>query len=143
MRYPVVNVYILAGSGADTPTGMFVLEDDASKQTKAYKRTFLEPMTKNRLSLSLVLAALNRLTTRCEVHLYTDSLHVESAFSNGWLNDWRQQAWKNAKGKPVANADLWKEVYGYMGKHVLSVQFSNSNSMYAWMKEQMKNVADR
>ncbi len=146
MQLPIKNIYIysaMRGLKDDAPVCLYVIEDDVTKESKAYRRKFDAPMTGNQLALSAALAALNRLERRSEVHLYTDSIYLVGPVRNGWLKDWKRNGWKNAKEKPVANRELWKQIYAFTERHVLSVEHNESSSVYMWMKWRMEDVDNR
>ncbi len=68
-----------------------------------------EPATTNqRMELSAVLEALRVLGGRVEV--VSDSTYVVNAFRDRWWAGWRARGWRNTKGQPVANQDLWKDL---------------------------------
>lgn len=58
--------------------------------------------------------ALNR---PCMVDVYTRSEYVVEPFRNGWIGNWEKHGWKNAKGKEVRNAELWKELRKVTAPH--------------------------
>lgn len=45
-----------------------------------------------------------------KVTLYTDSAYIVNCFKDGWYYNWESNGWKNAKGQPVANKELWEEL---------------------------------
>lgn len=146
MELRIINIYIysrIRGSKTETPKCIFVIEDDMTKVSKAYKRSFHEAMTGNRLSLAAVIAAVGRLSRPCEVHLHTDSRYVSGAFEEDRVSTWQKQGWINAKGAPVSHMDLWQQVYQAMERHMILAQYDTSSSVYLWMEERMKHVADR
>ena len=54
------------------------------------------------------LKALKR--TDIPVVVYSDSAYVCNCIKNRWYVNWMKNGWRNAKGKEVANQDLWKEL---------------------------------
>ncbi len=66
--------------------------------------------TNNRMELTAAIEALRRLKKPCSVRLYSDSAYLVSAFSKGWLVNWKRNGWKNASRDPVSNQDLWQEL---------------------------------
>ena len=69
-----------------------------------------EPLTtNNRMELTAVIRALEALTRRSEVDVYTDSQYVQKGISE-WLPSWKKRGWKTADKKPVKNVDLWKRL---------------------------------
>ena len=45
-----------------------------------------------------------------EVLVYTDSAYLYNAFTQGWIENWEKNGWKNAKKESVKNQDLWKSI---------------------------------
>lgn len=73
--------------------------------------------TNNRMELTAALKALQILNEPCIVKLHTDSQYLKRAFTDGWIARWRSNGWKNAKGEPVKNQDIWRELWDEAGKH--------------------------
>ncbi len=65
--------------------------------------------TNNRMELTAAIRALEALTRRCEVSLYTDSQYVRQGITT-WLADWKRRDWRRADRKPVKNQDLWQQL---------------------------------
>ena len=38
----------------------------------------------------------------------SDSTYVVKCFHDNWYDGWQRRNWKNSKGQPVANRDLWE-----------------------------------
>lgn len=73
--------------------------------------------TNNRMEIFAVIAGLRCLKESCEVRIYSDSAYTVNAFNEGWIYGWMKNGWKKADGKPVANAELWSELYSETKKH--------------------------
>ena len=66
-----------------------------------------EPATTNqRMELQAVLEAVPPLDGVLDV--VTDSTYVANCFRDKWCVGWQRRGWRNSKGKPVANRDLWE-----------------------------------
>ena len=65
--------------------------------------------TNNRMELTAVIRALQRLKRPCHVELYTDSKYVIDGITK-WVFGWQKKGWKTAAKKPVLNEDLWREL---------------------------------
>ena len=66
-----------------------------------------EPLTtNNRMELTAAIQALESLTRRSAVHLYTDSVYLRRGITE-WVLVWKQNGWKTRDKKPVKNVDLW------------------------------------
>jgi len=69
-----------------------------------------EPHTTNqRMELTAVVRALSAVRTG-EVVVRSDSQYVVRCFRESWYARWRANGFRNAKGDPVANRDLWEEL---------------------------------
>src|SRR5699024_10190959 len=64
-------------------------------------------MTESRAVIEC-LKALKR--TDIPVVVYSDSAYVCNCIKDRWYVGWMRNGWRNAKGKEVANQDLWKEL---------------------------------
>lgn len=62
--------------------------------------------------------------------IYSDSMYCVKGY-NEWIVGWLRNNWKNSKGNPVANQDLWKRVAQL---RVLSL-----NVKLEWIKGHSKN----
>jgi ribonuclease HI len=76
--------------------------------------------TNNRMELTAAVRGLEALKRSCKVQLTTDSEYVQKAFTEGWLARWQRNGWKTASKKPVANADLWRELVRLTQLHDVS-----------------------
>jgi ribonuclease HI len=65
--------------------------------------------TNNRMELMAAISALEAMTRRCEVDLYTDSRYVMDGITK-WVHGWKKNGWKTADKKPVKNVDLWQRL---------------------------------
>lgn len=65
--------------------------------------------TNNRMELMAAIAALEALSTPCEVTLHTDSQYVQKGVGE-WMPNWIRRGWKTAAGQPVKNQDLWERL---------------------------------
>jgi ribonuclease HI len=80
--------------------------------------------TNNRMELTAAIRALEALTERCGVDLYTDSVYVKDGITK-WLDGWRARGWKTAAKKPVKNQDLWE---------ILAEQAAGHDINWHWVK---------
>ncbi|MCL6626213.1 ribonuclease HI [Alicyclobacillus shizuokensis] len=77
--------------------------------------------TNQRMELTAVCEALERLHYPCQVMLYSDSAYVVNCIRQRWYVNWRRNGWRNSKGEPVQNRDLWERLLGLLETH--QVQF--------------------
>lgn len=92
------------------------------------KIVYHERTTENALALELLRDALSILTKTCSVRVNTECKHILNATQNHWLPQWRKNDWINAKGKPVANKELWQQVSDLMDHHY--VEFASGYHSY-------------
>lgn len=75
------------------------------------------PTTNNRMELTAVIEALSILKEPCNVKVYSDSAYIVNCFQQNWTRGWIRNGWKNSKGQPVENQDLWKRLLQLMETH--------------------------
>ena len=80
--------------------------------------------TNNRMEMTSVIKALSALKSPCNVTVYLDSMYVKNGITM-WINGWKKSNWKNSKGQPVKNMDLWLELDNIISKsgHVIKWQW--------------------
>ena len=78
---------------------------------------FESETTNNRMELMAVIMGLKKLKENVEIDIYSDSAYVINAFTQGWIENWILNNWKNAQKKPVSNDDLWKELLTLITPH--------------------------
>lgn len=83
--------------------------------------------TNNRMELKAAIEALNALSERCVVQLYTDSNYVRQGIVS-WLPNWKKRNWKTADRKPVKNADLWQALEDAAARHQVSWHWVKGHS---------------
>jgi ribonuclease HI len=58
------------------------------------------------MEVTAVLQALGAISGH--VHVVSDSTYVVNCFNQRWWAGWRARGWRNSRGEPVANQDLWR-----------------------------------
>ena len=80
-----------------------------------------EPLTtNNKMELTAAIEALDKLKVPCEVDLYSDSAYLINGFNEGWVNNWMLNGFRNAKKKPVENAELWQKLIELISIHKIT-----------------------
>lgn len=72
--------------------------------------------TNNRMEMMAVIKALEALSKRSNIKLYTDSKYVLQGVTE-WMDGWKAKNWKTASKKPVKNKDLWQEIDTLVQQH--------------------------
>ena len=68
--------------------------------------------TNNRMEITAAVMAFRALKEPCQVDIYTDSEYLKKGITE-WIENWKELGWRRGspgKTKPLANADLWKEL---------------------------------
>ena len=68
--------------------------------------------TNNRMEITAAVRAFRALKEPCKVDIYTDSEYLKKGITE-WIQNWKKLGWRRGspgKTKPLANADLWKEL---------------------------------
>ena len=72
--------------------------------------------TNNQMELLAAIKALESLKEPCKIDLFTDSKYVKNGITQ-WIINWKTNGFKNAKKKPVLNAELWIRLDTLVSKH--------------------------
>jgi len=95
-------------------------------------------ITQNQLALVTMYRAFEELKKPCEVTVYTDSMYLRSNFVQN-LGNWTLNSWMNAKGEPVANGELWRQLEKITASHAVrfgtSYMFPSRTSMTRKLEE--------
>ncbi|WP_298138201.1 ribonuclease HI [Acidiferrobacter sp.] len=83
--------------------------------------------TNNRMELQAAIAALKALKRPCEVEIVTDSQYVRQGITE-WLAQWKRRGWLTAGRRPVANADLWRELDAAASGHTVHWRWVKGHS---------------
>ena len=71
-----------------------------------YESGYAERTTNQRMEVTAVLQALSAMPG--QVRVVSDSTYVVNCFKHRWWAGWRARGWRNSRGEPVANQDLWR-----------------------------------
>jgi ribonuclease HI len=79
--------------------------------------------TNQRMELLAVIEAL-RDNPDDPLEIVSDSNYVVKCFEEKWHVGWLRRGWKNSQGKPVANRDLWEDLFALTLDSPREISFS-------------------
>lgn len=93
-----------------------------------------EDTTKNKVELQILIAALRRIREKgLHLIIYIDSAYVSGTIGQGWVQQWKDQGWKTARGEPVKNAAEWEELEKLAAGQDLEFKIGESHQYREWM----------
>ena len=66
--------------------------------------------TNNQMELTATIKALEYISTKDKIQIYTDSKYVKQGITE-WITKWKINGWKTSKKEDVKNKDLWIKLY--------------------------------
>ena len=101
--------------------GAILVKGEIEKRlTKGFFNT-----TNNRMELLAAIVALEALTKKCSVNLYSDSKYLIDGMTKGWAKSWKNNNWIKSDKKKALNTDLWERLLTLDEKHDIE---------YIWVK---------
>ena len=88
----------------------------------------------NRMHIFGAAAGLRELKRPVRVHVYTVSDYLKDGASS-WVEGWRARGWRTREGRPVAHADLWRDLDGLLDPHEVHWHVASRTSMPPEMEE--------
>ena len=85
--------------------------------------------TNNQMELTATIKALEYISTKDKIQIYTDSKYVKQGITE-WITKWKINGWKTSKKEDVKNKDLWLE---------LDNLTSNNSIEWVWVKAHSDN----
>ncbi len=83
--------------------------------------------TNNQMELTAVIKGIEALNQPVHLHIVTDSKYVMDGVQK-WMAGWKQNGWRTASKKPVANKELWQQLDQLCQKHEISWQWVKGHS---------------
>lgn len=110
--------YVIYTDGACAPTNPgpsgygFVIKPGVDGSPMTQRCGFLGHGTNQTAEITAAIKGLQALpaTKLNKISLYSDSMYVINGISK-WRAAWERKGWRNAEGKPVANLELWKQLF--------------------------------
>jgi ribonuclease HI len=95
--------------------------------------------TNNRMELQAAISALSALKRPVQVEFHTDSEYLRKGITE-YIEGWAEKGWKRQDKKPVANVDLWKELWPLVQTHEIEWHWVKGHSGNS-MNERVDNLA--
>ena len=128
---PEITVYTDGGADPNPGAGGWaaILLDRASGKVRELSGG--EPVaTNNRMELTAAIRALEALTRRCRVHLFTDSLYLRKGITE-WLPGWIARGWRRKDGV-LQNEDLWQRLAALILEHDIRWDWIKGHAGNRW-----------
>ena len=77
----------------------------------------------------------------CSALVFTQCEHVLHTIQNHWHIQWQKEDWRNAKGNPVKNAELWEMLIEKADPHTYSIQGGWHDYQVVMQSELQKEMA--
>ena len=87
----------------------------------------------NASELTALIEALKHLREPCNLTIYTDSTYIAGAIEQRWPDKWEAADWRTAKGRDVANKELWQELMRLLKEHEVSFDTENDIGYQSWL----------
>jgi ATP-dependent phosphofructokinase / diphosphate-dependent phosphofructokinase len=97
-----------ACSGNPGPGGWAALIKKGENEEELFGR--IDETTNQRMELTAAAEALGKVPAASKVKLYSDSAYLINCFNQNWIGRWQNNGWRNSKGDPVENRDLWQRL---------------------------------
>lgn len=105
-------------------SGFYCLETQTAKGPARLENTVEVTATANQAELIVLNEALKRICGKCSIIIHTDSKYVAAGFRQGWIEKWKMNGWRNARGEPVANSAEWQKTLNLLGEKPFQVMIN-------------------
>lgn len=122
----------------------FVIEVPTKGEPATKSQFYRVTANKNQAQLMILNIALSHLKKMSfALSIYADFGYLESAFSQGWIDQWKKNGWKNAKNEPVGNAAMWQEALMLLNGNEISFHGRTKDKYRNWMLSDMKRMEEK
>lgn len=120
----------------------YVVEVPTSKGPATFSNFHHITATKNQaqiMALNMALSSLKKMPLALSI--YADFDYLAAGFEQGWLDQWQENGWKNAKGEVVKNASLWQETLILLNGNPVEIK-REKNEYRSWIQGEMKRLEE-
>ena len=121
----------------------YVLEAEGHEDKAKQQYGRVINVTANQSILIDLEHALDHITKKTDITIWSDSTYLQSAFENGWLEQWKENGWKTNRNKEVANADQWEKILQKLDGVIPEFRTKESHSYKKYMKSEVKRREKR
>ncbi len=134
-----VDIYLETDSKVQKDTERkcgYVLETVCAGATRTVEGFGCISGTYHGANLQSLEDALSRVTKTCEICIHTEDAYVAARIMKLWKME--GAGWKDSRGNPIRNADLWKKIWERVEKYHLKIATTSDKHSYSgWLREQM------
>lgn len=102
-------------------------EDKSGKRYMTIVSGAFRGTTNNRMEMTAIIFALQRLNHRCNVSVHTDSRLVVDMYNTGMIYKWRAGCYRR-NGRKLKNLDLWRNLVKETDKHEVDFDWIKGHS---------------
>lgn len=82
--------------------------------------------------------SLKRFTKPCILNIHSEHGYISQIVNNNWMQKWKENGFKNAKGIEVAHAELLKDIDALLTGHEIECADNNLDEFTDWMRNQLE-----
>ena len=98
---------------------------EAGKEREIYGGE--EFTTNNKMEMMACIKALESLSGKCSVVIFTDSKYLINGITS-WIRGWKRNGWKTKAGDDVKNRDLWEKLDDLSKFHLITWNWIKGHS---------------
>lgn len=122
----------------------FVIEVPTKGEPATKSQFYRVTANRNQAQLMILNIALSHLKKMpFALSIYADFGYLERAFSQGWIDEWEKNGWKNAKNEPVGNAAMWQEALILLNGNKILFDHETKDKYRNWMLSEMKRMEEK
>lgn len=146
-----INLYILTSvKGTRAPIGCFLYLLELKKDIEEEKQNYYtrdgrgneEEISRKRIELIALLAAVNRIIRPCRITLYTEFGDTLDYMRKGYVDNWKSRGWINASNKPPENVDIWQQLEKKLLVHEIT-EVKEKHKYTLWMQGELKREMEK
>lgn len=117
----------------------YILETDTAKGPATFTRIApVQQMTAHLSEMEALRMALDHMKVPSHLVIFTDSRFLKSSIE--WLPGWKENDWKKANGKEIANVAEWKLLDGLLQGHELEFRVGEDRGYKKWLTAEVSRM---